>query len=86
LIGNKSDSAKRAISTSMGEALAAEFGISFFETSAKTGSYVEEAFLDISREVKKRLEASAPTGNKGSDAPVGVIKATKEKTKKKKCC
>mmetsp|Transcript_4261 Transcript_4261/g.10949 ORF Transcript_4261/g.10949 Transcript_4261/m.10949 type:complete len:189 (+) Transcript_4261:744-1310(+) len=87
LIANKSDSAKRAISTSMGEALAAEFGIHFFETSAKTGSYVEDAFIHISRNVKNRLEAEKPAGsNATGGAPVGVVKATKPKKQKKKCC
>mmetsp|Transcript_13534 Transcript_13534/g.38058 ORF Transcript_13534/g.38058 Transcript_13534/m.38058 type:complete len:190 (-) Transcript_13534:158-727(-) len=86
LIGNKSDSAKRAISTSMGEALAQEFGIQFFETSAKTGSYVEDAFVHISRHVKNRLEREKPTGTSASEPPVGVIKATKEKKRVRKCC
>ena len=86
LIGNKSDSAKRAVSTEMGQALAQEFGIEYFETSAKTGSYVEDAFISISRNVKNRLEKEKPAQAGGAEAPVGVIKATKEKKQKKKCC
>ncbi len=87
MIANKSDSAKRAISTSMGEALAAEFGIHFFETSAKTGSFVEDAFIHISRDVKNRLEAEKPAGNENTGGtPVGVVKASKPKKNKKKCC
>ena len=86
LLGNKSDSAKRAISTQMGAALAEEFGIDYFETSAKTGSFVEDAFVHISRDVKNRLEREKPAGPSAGDAQVGVIKASKEKQKKKKCC
>ncbi|CAD7695945.1 unnamed protein product, partial [Ostreobium quekettii] len=44
LVGNKSDMGKasRAVSYGAGEQLAREYGIPFFETSAKTGSNVEE--------------------------------------------
>ena len=85
LLGNKSDTSKRAVGRSEGEALAAEFGVDFFETSAKTGSFVEDAFVTISRHVKTRLEREKPSASV-SDAPVGVIKASKEKKQKKKCC
>ena len=65
---------------------AEEFGIDYFETSAKTGSFVEDAFVHISRDVKNRLEREKPAGPSAGDAQVGVIKASKEKQKKKKCC
>ena len=44
LVGNKCDmdEAKRKVPYSKGQALADEFGIRFFETSAKTNSNVEE--------------------------------------------
>jgi hypothetical protein len=44
LVGNKSDMAdeKRAVPRSKGEALAKEYGIQFFETSAKDNVNVEE--------------------------------------------
>lgn len=44
LVGNKSDMGKdkRAVSYAAGEQLAREYGIPFFETSAKTGSNVDE--------------------------------------------
>lgn len=44
LVGNKSDMAdeKRAVPYSKGQALADEYGIRFFETSAKENSNVEE--------------------------------------------
>jgi len=55
LIGNKCDSDKRQVTTEKGKALAAEYGIPFFETSAKAGINVEEAFIELVRGVKKRL-------------------------------
>jgi hypothetical protein len=44
LVGNKSDMAdeKRAVAYAKGKALADEYGIRFFETSAKNNSNVEE--------------------------------------------
>ena len=61
----------------MGEALAQEFDIDFFETSAKTGSFVEDAFIQISRQVKDRLEKEKPVGSSADAAPVGIVKANK---------
>nr|POE99022.1 ras-related protein rabe1a [Quercus suber] len=38
-----------------GQALADEYGIKFFETSAKTNLNVEEVFFSIARDIKQRL-------------------------------
>ncbi|XP_019428879.1 PREDICTED: ras-related protein RABE1c-like [Lupinus angustifolius] len=46
---------KRAVPTSRGQALADEYGIKFFETSAKTNMNVEEVFFSIARDIKRRL-------------------------------
>eukprot|EP00300_Choanocystis_sp_HF-7_P009130 c16276_g1_i1.p1 GENE.c16276_g1_i1~~c16276_g1_i1.p1 ORF type:complete len:215 (-),score=59.09 c16276_g1_i1:133-744(-) len=59
LIGNKSDlEDKRQVSTQEGQALAAEFGIPFFETSAKTDENVEESFVTMARDIMARLVTS----------------------------
>ncbi|KAJ7520083.1 hypothetical protein O6H91_20G065800 [Diphasiastrum complanatum] len=57
LIGNKADmdESKRAVPTARGQALADEFGIKFFETSAKTNLNVENVFFTIARDIKQRL-------------------------------
>ncbi|CAI9766280.1 unnamed protein product [Fraxinus pennsylvanica] len=57
LVGNKADmdESKRAVPTSRGQALADEYGIKFFETSAKTNMNVEEVFFSIARDIKQRL-------------------------------
>ncbi|KAG6511890.1 hypothetical protein ZIOFF_029969 [Zingiber officinale] len=57
LVGNKADmdESKRAVPTASGQALADEYGIKFFETSAKTNLNVEQVFFSIARDIKQRL-------------------------------
>ncbi|KAF8395288.1 hypothetical protein HHK36_019231 [Tetracentron sinense] len=60
LVGNKADmdESKRAVPTSRGQALADEYGIKFFETSAKTNFNVEQVFFSIARDIRQRLAES----------------------------
>jgi len=56
LIGNKADmTADKKVETSRGQTLADEYGIKFFEASAKTNLNVVEAFTSIAIDIKKRL-------------------------------
>jgi len=58
LVGNKCDMPeKRVISTERGKALAAKYGIKFFETSARANQGVTEAFMALTKDVKDRLSA-----------------------------
>ncbi|KAH1159123.1 hypothetical protein GLYMA_11G142300v4 [Glycine max] len=71
LVGNKADmdESKRAVPTSKGQALADEYGIKFFETSAKTNLNVEEVFFSIARDIKQRL---ADTDSKAEPSTIKI--------------
>jgi len=56
LVGNKSDlTTKRQVDTEAAKAFAGEFNIPFLETSAKNATNVEDAFMTMAGEIKKRL-------------------------------
>lgn len=81
LIGNKCDmNDNRKVSTAEGQALADEYGIMFFETSAKTDINVDGAFVGIAEAVKDRLvEENGPHGR----APQGGIRVNGDNGGKK---
>jgi Ras-related protein Rab-8A len=84
LIGNKCDMPERAVSTEEGEALAEEYEIMFFETSAKQDLLVEEAFLSIATDVKNRLMADGFSGpNQGQKLAANM---SGPPAAKKACC
>lgn len=68
LVGNKADMEdRRVVTKEQGQQLASEFKIQFFETSAKADINVEEAFVSIAKESKKRYEAThAPSAEKSN--------------------
>merc|ERR1712130_601928 len=69
LVGNKCDMLdEKVVSTEEGEKLAKEFGIQFWECSAKNDINVDQAFIGIARSVKDRLVADG----QGSPAAAGI--------------
>jgi small GTP-binding protein len=94
LVGNKSDlEERRQIPTEKGQEIADKFGISFFETSAKTGSNVVKIFEESAKEIAKRIDSDFYDLN---DEDCGIIKGKKNikvsnskklgGKQKKKCC
>jgi len=81
LVGNKCDlTDKRVIETSKGQDLANEFGINFFETSAKNSVQVDEAFMSLARDIKQRIDQEAQPQTEEEPTIVPGTTITKEKT------
>jgi len=58
LVGNKCDKNERLVSFDEGQKLAKEFGMQFFETSAKTNINVSETFTFLTKEILKNNETN----------------------------
>lgn len=70
LIGNKCDDVeRRVVDRERGAELAREYGLKFMETSAKNSVNVDEAFMTLARDIKKRL---IDTGKLVSEATTSV--------------
>ncbi|KAF8572079.1 hypothetical protein P879_02236 [Paragonimus westermani] len=66
LVGNKADEAKdRVVSKSDGERLAKESGALFWETSAKTGTNVDQLFQSIADRLAANTDAGSPIDRNG---------------------
>ena len=86
LVGNKCDMLdEKVVSTEEGQKLAKEFGIDFWEASAKNDINVEQAFISIARQVKDRLVADGvggPSGQRG----VNLNARSGNPARKNQCC
>ena len=60
LVGNKSDSESRTVSTEEGQAFAAKEGLLFLEASAKVGLNVETIFKLLAETIRNRLGLNKP--------------------------
>jgi len=85
LVGNKSDlTSKRAVETETAKEFADSVSIPFLETSAKNATNVEDAFMTMAGEIKKRM-ASAPTMSEGNKSKISVT-GTTQPVKSSSCC
>jgi small GTP-binding protein len=88
LIGNKADmSDERTVHKEEGVQVARDYGVSFLETSAKTGQNVENAFMSIARDLKDQKTRGVPDGDTHSlheDTPPAAAAAAAKRTTA--CC
>lgn len=67
--------------------MAKEYGMSFYETSARTGANVHEAFYQIGKSIKDNLVKNSNNGPKGAEIkgngsiPGGINGKKKKKDK-----
>ena len=81
LIATKCDltDKERVISKESGEALAAKFGIHFYETSSKNNINIQQAFFDVAEQIIEK--------NKGKKVFNNLeLKANKQGKKNNQCC
>ena len=76
LVGNKCDMEnERKVTVEQGKEFAEQYGMQFFETSAKNSTNVSDAFIAMTKEVMKNSNKKAPTNKKEnvsiSNAPSG---------------
>uniref|UniRef100_A0A8C0QGX5 RAB1B, member RAS oncogene family n=1 Tax=Canis lupus familiaris TaxID=9615 RepID=A0A8C0QGX5_CANLF len=63
LVGNKSDlTTKKVVDNTIAKEFADSLGIPFLETSAKDAANVEQAFMTMDAEIKKRMGPGAASG------------------------
>ena len=79
LVGNKKDlEDKREVPYSEGKELADHFNVKFLETSAKESMNVEDAFTDITREIKSKV-ASNPMKRTAHEGSTKISKGSAKK-------
>jgi len=76
LLGNKADTSgplvsQRRVSTERGQRLAGEYGLQFFEVSAKSNVNIEQAFFTIARDIHARLQNTSAAAAAGASVRLG---------------
>ena len=86
LIGNKSDlDESREIKKEEGEEFASVNGMEFFETSAKTAYQVQEAFVQLTRDIIRTVSKDKNFGKK-ENIKLSPGNSNELSLEKKKCC
>ncbi|KNC53069.1 GTP-binding protein SAS1 [Thecamonas trahens ATCC 50062] len=87
LIGNKCDlKEKKVVEASRGQALADEYDMQFYETSAKADINVEDAFFALTEQVLAKLQNEAADPSSSGNNTVKVNDSSSSSSKKKGCC
>uniref|UniRef100_A0A8C1XCL6 Ras-related protein Rab-1A-like n=2 Tax=Cyprinus carpio TaxID=7962 RepID=A0A8C1XCL6_CYPCA len=84
LVGNKCDlTTKKVVDYTTAKEFADSLGIPFLETSAKNATNVEQAFMTMAEEIKKRMR---PGTSGGSEKPDLKIESTPVQQSGSGCC
>jgi GTPase SAR1 family protein len=87
LIGNKSDLGdKRQVTEEEGQDFANKNAMEFFETSAKNGEFVPEAFVKLTSQILQMVEKDNIASARQSSFKLEKGEQITTETKKKKCC
>ena len=87
LIGNKSDLVdKRQVTEEEGQDFANKNAMEFFETSAKSGEFVPEAFVKLTSQILQMVEKDNIASARQSSFKLERGEKITTETKKKKCC
>ena len=86
LVGNKCDmESERKVTVEQGKDFAAQYGMKFFETSAKESTNVSDSFIAMTREIIK-IASSKKTGMSTPSKNVVVAPSGQTLNQKKGCC
>jgi len=86
LVGNKSDlKDKKVVEFQEAKDFADSIGIPFLETSAKSATNVEEAFIQMTKQIKERVSRTPEPSKSGGGLPLSNT-ANVKGAKKKACC
>ena len=83
LLGNKCDMDPRVVTEDMGNKMAEDLKISYFETSALTGQGIKEAFEKLTRDIMKKRGVGEGNSESGG---LSLNKGKKKKDKKDSDC
>eukprot|EP00755_Sulcionema_specki_P038742 Sspe_Gene.111460::Locus_93545_Transcript_1_1_Confidence_1.000_Length_810::g.111460::m.111460 len=88
VVGNKKDLAdegRREVTHVEASFLAQQEGVMLFETSAKNGEYVEEAFIKVARSAAKKMVEAREEGHEEPADSVAIGSSTRPSGKKCSC-